>query len=282
MLALIIILCVGASVVLLSQVLLPVPLRIYHETQEKKAQEASKKLENLFLEIERKKITFIFIIVPLLFAAVGFFFFQNPIGAVAGGVLGFILPNIFIKMWEKARQQKFETQLLDSLMMLSGSLKAGLSLLQSLEVLVDDAYPPLSQEFGLVLKEVKMGMGLEESLRRLNKRMPSEELIMLISSILVAQETGGDITKVFSRLAVTMRNNRKLKDNIKTLTLQGRMQGIIMSILPFIFIWWVLTFNRQHFDILLESETGRVLLIIGAVLQTVGLFLIYKFSIIKI
>lgn len=282
MLWLLIFFCVGVSVALLSQVLLPVPLRIYQQTQEKKAQEASKKLENLFLEIERKRITFVFIIVPLLFAGTGFFFFQNPIGAIAGATIGFVLPNIFIKIWENGRRQKFETQLLDSLLVLSGSLKAGLSLLQSLEVLVEDTAPPISQEFGLLLKEVKMGMSLEESLNRLNKRMPSEELTMLISSILVAQETGGDITKVFSRLAATMRNNRKLKDNVKTLTLQGRMQGIIMSILPFIFIWWVLTFNRQHFDILLESETGRVLLIIGAVLQTVGLFLIYKFSIIKI
>lgn len=282
MLWLLIFFCVGVSVALLSQVLLPVPLRIYQQTQEKKAQEASKKLENLFLEIERKRITFIFIIVPLLFAGTGFFFFQNPIGAIAGATIGFVLPNIFIKIWENGRRQKFETQLLDSLLVLSGSLKAGLSLLQSLEVLVEDTAPPISQEFGLLLKEVKMGMSLEESLHRLNKRMPSEELTMLISSILVAQETGGDITKVFSRLAATMRNNRKLKDNVKTLTLQGRMQGIIMSILPFIFIWWVLTFNRQHFDILLESETGRVLLIVGAVLQTVGLFLIYKFSIIKI
>jgi tight adherence protein B len=282
MLWLLIFFCVGASVVLLSQVLLPVPLRIYHQTQEKKAQEASKKLENLFLEVERKKITFVFIIVPLLFAGTGFFFFQNPIGAIAGAAVGLVLPNIFIRIWEKRRRQKFETQLLDSLLVLSGSLKAGLSLLQSLEVLVEDTAPPLSQEFGLLLKEVKMGMSLEESMHRLSKRMPSEELTMLISSILVAQETGGDITKVFSRLAATMRHNRKLKDNVKTLTLQGRMQGIIMSILPFIFIWWVLTFNRQHFDILLQSETGRMLLMIAVVLQAIGLFLIYKFSIIKI
>lgn len=282
MLVLIIIICVAASVLLLNQVLLPVPLRVYHQTQEKKAQEASKKLENLFLEIERKKITLIFVITPLLLAGAGFFFLQNPVGAIAGGTIGLVLPNIFIKIWEKARRQKFEIQLLDSLLILSGSLKAGLSLLQSLEVLVEDTAPPLSQEFGLVLKEVKMGMSLEESLRRLSKRMPSEELTMLVSSILVAQETGGDITKVFSRLAVTMRNNRKLKDNIKTLTMQGKMQGIIMSILPFIFIWWVMTFNRQHFDIMLESETGRILLIVAGALQVLGLFLIYKFSIIKV
>lgn len=282
MLVLIIIISVATSVILLNQVLLSVPLRIYRQTQEKKAQEASKKLENLFLEVERKKITLIFVITPLLFAGTGFFFLQNPVGAIVGGVIGFVLPNIFIKVWEKGRRQKFEIQLLDSLLILSGSLKAGLSLLQSLEVLVEDTAPPLSQEFGLLLKEVKMGMSLEESLHRLNKRMPSEELTMLVSSILVAQETGGDITKVFSRLAVTMRNNRKLKDNVKTLTLQGKMQGIIMSILPFVFIFWVLTFNRQHFDIMLESEIGRTLLIIAAVLQVVGLFLIYKFSIIKI
>ena len=88
--------------------------------------------------------------------------------------------------------------------------------------------------------------------------------------------------KVLSRLTTTIRDNRKLKDSIKTLTLQGRLQGIIMSALPFMFVWWVINFNKKHFDIMFQNDTGRMLLIAAVVLQIIGMFLIRKFSIIKI
>jgi len=123
---------------------------------------------------------------------------------------------------------------------------------------------------------------LEESLNRLNKRVQLEELELMISSILVARETGGDLTKVFSRLANVMRDKRKLKEQITTLTLQGRIQGLVMSILPIAFIGWILTINRHHFDIMLASETGRILLMIAVFLQITGIFLINRFSKINI
>ncbi len=150
--------------------------------------------------------------------------------------------------------------------------------MQAIEVVVQEMPAPFNQEFGLVLRENKIGVPLEESLRHLHERLHFEELDLVINAILVSKETGGDLTKVLAKLSVTMRDNRKLKETIKTLTLQGKLQGIIMSALPFLFIAWVLTFNRNHFDIMLSSETGRVLLLVAAALQVVGMVLINKFS----
>lgn len=196
--------------------------------------------------------------------------------------MGSILPALIIKTMENKRKEKFAGQLVDGLMVISSALKGGLSLLQAIEVLVEEMPAPISQEFGLILRENKIGLTLDESLRRLNDRLKLEELGLMINSVLVARETGGDLTKVFSRLATTIRDNRKLKENIRTLTLQGRLQGIIMSALPFIFVWWVMTFNKEHFDIMLGTEKGRMLLFVAAGLQAVGMVLIRKFSIIKI
>jgi tight adherence protein B len=112
--------------------------------------------------------------------------------------------------------------------------------------------------------------------------MRIEELELMINSILVARTTGGDLPKVFSRLAITIRDKHKLKEKIKTLTLQGRLQGVIMSVLPIFFAWWVLTFNREHFDIMFQTQQGRILLFLAIILQIVGMFLIHKFSIIRI
>ena len=154
--------------------------------------------------------------------------------------------------------------------------------MQALEVVVEEVPAPMSQEIGLVIRENRMGVSLEESLRRLDKRMDMEELRLVISSILVARETGGDLTKVLSRLSTTIRDNRKLKENIKTLTLQGRMQGLIMSGLPFVFVWWVVAFNKQHFDIMFQTQTGRQLIFVAVILQIVGMAFIKKFSTIKV
>lgn len=199
-----------------------------------------------------------------------------------GITLGLALPSLVIKRLQQQRKARFQAQLIDGVQLISSSLKGGLSLLQAIEVLVEELPAPISQEFGLVLRENKMGITLDESLKRINERVNIEELGLLVNSILVAKETGGDLTKVLSRLSTTIRDNRKLKESIKTLTLQGRMQGIIMLVLPFFFIAGVLSINRNHFNIMLETEQGRMLLMLAVILQAVGMLLIRKFSTIKI
>ena len=243
-----------------------------------------KQLDNMFYyEKSPKEIIRLYYILPPVLGAIGWAFSQSTIFLFVGGIIGLFISNLLLMMREKKRRQRFENQLLDAIMILSSSLKGGLSLLQGLEVLVEEMPAPMNQEIGLVLRENKMGITIEDSLKNLNKRMSSvEELSLVVNSILVARETGGDLIKVFSRLSITIRDNRKLKDSIKTLTLQGRLQGIIMSILPFLFIWWVLTFNRHHFDYMLQNEIGKILLFVAVFLQIAGIILIRKFSTIKV
>ena len=201
---------------------------------------------------------------------------------IIGALIGVDIPSFILKVRLKRRIQKFNDQLLDAINMLTSCLKGGLSLLQGLEVLVEEMPAPMSQEMGLVVRENKMGISLEESLVRLNKRMDLEELGLVVNALLVARETGGELTKVFSRLNVTIRDNHKLKENIKTLTLQGRLQGAIMSFLPIVFVAWVLSVNKHHFDIMMNSDLGRMLLVGAVILQIIGMILIKMFSVIKI
>jgi len=229
-----------------------------------------------------KQIVRLYYILPPIFAIFAYIFSNNIVFAVVGAVVGLAIPTLTLRIREGRRRKKLQSQLLDAIMLMTSSLKGGLSLLQSIEVLMEEMPAPISQEFGLTVRENKMGITLEDSLKRLRARMRMSDLDLLINSILVARETGGDLTKVFSRLCTTIRDNQKLKDNIKTLTLQGRLQGVIMSVLPIIFVMWVLHFNKHHFDIMFQNETGRFLLILAAVLQVVGMFLIRKFSIIRV
>ena len=250
--------------------------------QEKHLAHTEKQLDTMFIFVQRRKLLLMFTLVPLTLAMLGFAISGNPIGFLAGVLVGLVVPLLGLRVMAMQRRAKLESQLVDAVMILSSSLKGGLSLVQSIEVLVEEMGAPISQEFGVILRENKMGITLEESLTRLHERLKIEELTYLVGSLLVARETGGDLTKVLSRLATTIRDNRRLKDSIKTLTLQGKLQGIIMSALPFFFVAWVLSFNKGHFDIMFSTEIGRMLLIAALFLQIIGMFLIKIFSTIRI
>ncbi len=283
LLFLIIVLLVVGSVTLLTLVFAPSLEGKLKKWQLKKEKVVEKQLDSLFYynKSPRSIVKFYFILPPVL-GLVALVIFRSPLLVIVGIGLGLFIPNFILNIRNVKRRQKFNNQILDAIMILSSSLKGGLSLLQSLEVLMEEVPAPMSQEIGLVVRENKMGITLEESLRRLGKRMNMEELNLVINSILVARETGGDLTKVFSRLTTTIRDNRKLKESIKTLTLQGKIQGLVMSILPIVFVMWVWNFNKHHFDSMLQSEVGRMLLITAGVLQVIGVVLIRKFSSIKI
>ncbi len=282
LLSLLIIILMGGAIILITSSLFPLigeRLAIWKGRKEKSLE---KELDNLFYDKTPQQIVRLYFILPPLLALAGFLLLESAIFALAGALLGLAIPNLTLKIRDIQRRKKFHQQILDMIMIVSSSLKGGLSLLQALEVVMEEMPAPMNQEVGLLVRENRMGVSLEESLKNFKKRMASDELNLVVNSILVARETGGDLTKVLGRLSTTVRDNRKLKDSIRTLTMQGRLQGIIMSMLPFLFIFWVVSFNRHHFDIMLETQTGRFLLILAAVLQVVGMILIRRFSTIKI
>lgn len=283
LLFLVIIFLVIAAIILLTFVFAPSLEGKFKGWKIKKEKDVEKQLDELFSynKSPQSIVMTVFIFPPILGLA-AFLVFRSLLPAIVGVGLGLFIPTLMLNLRNSRRKKKFNNQILDAIMILSSSLKGGLSLLQSLEVLIEEMPAPMSQEIGLVVRENKMGISLEDSLRRLDKRMQMEELSLVINSILVARETGGDLTKVFSRLSTTIRDNRKLKENIKTLTMQGKLQGLVMSVLPILFVLWVLSVNKHHFDGMMQTDLGRFLLILAVVLQVVGMFLIRKFSEIKI
>jgi tight adherence protein B len=215
---------------------------------------------------------------PFVFGAAAFLLFRHIIFVILGFLLGFGFPAFMVRLAHQRRIKKFQSQLVDGLMILASSLKAGLSFVQAIEVLCEELPPPISQEFNLVLKENRWGLSLDESLKRLRQRLPLEEVNLMVSSILIARESGGELPKVFSRLTNTIRDNLKLKEKIATLTLQGRLQGLIMMFLPVGFAYFVYKQNPEHFLVMWQSQTGRMLLFLAVGLQVVGMFFIKRIS----
>jgi tight adherence protein B len=279
MLKIIIVLLVFSSVGLLISQLLPFIMNFYFRTQKKKFDNTAKKLSTMFLEVGTEGPFYLLVILaPVILGLAGFIFLHNFLGLIVGAVFGFVLPSLATQRLEKMRKRKFQQQLVDTIMLLSASLKSGLSILQAIEVVIEEMPAPTNQEFKLVLNAIKVGVTIEESLERLKERMYSEELNMLITSILVSRETGGDLSRIFERVVNSIRQKTKVSQQLSNLTLQARWQGMIMMALPLVFSFGIYQMNSKYFSIMLNSETGRMLLIYGVISQIVGMVIIRRFS----
>lgn len=281
-LKLVILIFAFTAVLIIGSQLYPIIQKVLESWQKKRVEKITPKLENMFLNVPIPRLIFFDVLGPVVLGVAGFILSKNILVAVIGAVLGLALPLIVITQMEKIRRQKFGQQLIDGLMVLSGSLRAGLSLLQSFEVLVEELSGPIGQEFSLVVRENRMGVPLEVSLANLKKRVPIDELDMIVTAILVARETGGDLTETFSQLIFTIRERSKLLGRLKALTVQARLQGVIMGVLPVAFAFFVYSFNPRFFDIMLNNETGRFMLILAVILEFLGIFFIRRFSTVDI
>src|SRR5204863_7639248 len=130
------------------------------------------------------------------------------------------------------RLRTFNGQLADTLMLMSNSLRAGYSLLHAMETVSREAPQPSAEEFGRVVREVGLGLGPEEALTNLHRRLPSDDLDLMVTAINVQHEVGGNLAKIFDTLAETIRERQRIHGEIQTLTAQQRMGGNVIALLP--------------------------------------------------
>lgn len=271
-----------AAILIFSYYGISVALKKFDETQKKRAEKASAHFEEMFIFLNKRIIMFLFPITALVAGSAAFIITKQWWMGLIFLAVGAILPGWFVSMMDRKRRKKFILQLVDGLMVMNSCLKGGLTLTQSFEVLGEEMSPPISHEVSLLNREIKVGVTLEEALLRLEKRMPSEEMTLVTSAVLVARETGGDLTKVFSRLVETIRDRIKLREMVTTLTLQARLQSIIISLLGPVFFIVVRKISPEHFDIMWKDELGRIFLLVAVVLQILGIILIIIFGKIEI
>lgn len=243
---------------------------------------AARELDDLYLEVRPLWLKIAYGVGPIVTGLLLFFLSQNVWIACGGAVAGIIIPDVYVRQARATRLRRFRGQLVDALMILSSSLRAGLSLTQAFEQLESEMTPPASQEFGLVMRAYRLGQPFEEALERLRKRNFCDEVNIITTALLVARETGGDATKIITQLVGTIREKKKLYDKVNTLTLQGKLQAYIMSGLPIAFVFFAKTFDATYFDVLVESDTGHTIIMAAVGLWLVGMVLLMKLSKIEI
>ena len=210
------------------------------------------------------------------------FVFKDPGTGVLGFILGYFLPRFWIGRRIGGRLGAFNKQLPDTITLLSNSLRAGSSFLQSIELVSREGGPPMSEEMGRVVREVNLGLGMEEALHNLVRRIKSEDLDLMVTAIGIQQQVGGNLAEILDTIAFTIRERVRIKGEINTLTAQGRVSGYLVAFLPIGLGAALNAINPAFMEPLFTQTIGRILIGVGAVMMTIGFFAIRKITDIKV
>lgn len=207
---------------------------------------------------------------------------RNPVLGWIGAVAGFIIPRMMVKRAKMKRLLKFNSQIGDALVVMSNSLRAGFSFLQAMEMVSREMPSPISDEFSHALREMNLGTPTEEALINLTKRIDSEDLDLVITAVLIQRQVGGNLAEVLDGISHTIRERIRIKGEIKTLTAQGRISGIVVGVLPIAIGLILSAINPSYVGTLFTNPLGWALLTAGAISQIIGIALIKKTVEIKI
>ena len=174
------------------------------------------------------------------------------------------------------RERQITVQIVDALTVISGSLKAGHSFLQAMELASREIQPPLGEEFARALHEMSLGVSVEESLEEMVDRVDQQDLALIVTAVLVQRQVGGNLAEVLDNLAYTIRERIRIRGEIRTLTAQGRISGLIVGFLPLALGLVVSVINPSYMSVLFSHPIGIMLLVVGVCGQLIGYVLIRR------
>jgi tight adherence protein B len=223
--------------------------------------------------------------IPLILIALGPFVpaFASPVTWVIGAVVGFLLPRFWLNRRRAARLRAFNGQLADTITLIANALRAGSSFLQAVELVVRETRPPISTEFGRVIREVNLGLPFDQALENMLRRVRSDDLELMVTAISIQHQVGGNLAEILDSIAFTIRERVRIKGEIRTLTAQQRLSGYVVGFLPFgltgILFLIAPTFMQPMFrkpPEILGLPAGVIVLSIAGVAMLTGFMLIRR------
>ncbi len=201
---------------------------------------------------------------------------KNPVIVIMLVLFIWILPIFIIESRKKKKIKLFDEQLNEGLVMITNALKAGYSFLQALAVAAEETQNPFAKEFKGLLKELSLGIPLEDGLNNLAERVPSEDLKLIINAILIQKDVGGNLSEILENIGETIRERQRIKNEVNTLTAQGKLSGLIIMVMPFFLGIIIYFFDNDYILTLFNTLLGRFLLVFALVNQGIGWIFIRK------
>jgi tight adherence protein B len=206
---------------------------------------------------------------------------SNIIFSIILLIFGLLTPPLYVSKKRAKRVELFEQQLIDAISIMSSCLKAGLTFQQALVSISAEMPNPISEEFGRVVKELKLGSSIETSLTRLSEKIGSQNFMMIVSAILIQRQPGGNLSEILTNISGTIKERFKIKNEIKVLTATARTSGLVVGLMPVAIILVFLLFNPDYVTIFFESNLGIAMVVIAIVMEIIGYLVIRKIVNIK-
>ncbi|CAM0997574.1 MULTISPECIES: type II secretion system F family protein [Rhodanobacter] len=238
--------------------------------QEAFTEQARFNLADMFMFMDERNLFRLNAVAMVLVPLLVWFLSGNPLLAIVTLVLILVLPKKIYRWLRQRRINQIQQQLPDGLMMVAGSMRAGLGFTPALESLARDVEPPLAQEFALLLREQRMGVKLEEALEHFNDRVPIQDVTLFVSAVGISREVGGNLAESMASLADTLRRRLIMEGKVNSLTAQGRLQGIVMAMMPVGLIGFLSFAYPDTMHEMYHSYVGWAVIAVAAVMEYLG------------
>jgi tight adherence protein B len=232
------------------------------------------------------------IVVCCAFLGLVFFFIggQSIIGILIGVIVGFFVPRMYLNRSHDKRLTNFDNQLPDMLALMTNGIRAGYSTMQAMEAVSREMPPPINNEFHRVVQEMRLGVSMEDALENLLRRIPSDDLDLVITAINIQREVGGNLAEMLDTISETIRERIRIKGEIKTLTTQVMYSGKFLAIMPLLVIGALFLLNRDYMMQFVAPENnnlfglpcGYISLSIVAIMVAIGYFVMTKIADIEV
>ena len=240
------------------------------------------KLSSAYWEITDTEYILVRFIATLLGFFLAWLIFGNILAGMFLGVIAYLVPPILLDRAIANRQKKFQNQLLDVLILIKGAVQAGYSLMQALDLAVNEIPAPASEEFGRVLHENRLGITMESALTNLSERMENDELQIVVTAIIINSQVGGNLSTVLGSAISTIRDRMHLFGEVKALTSYSRFVGTFLTLMPFAAGLAIFMFSPGYFDTVKTSALTQGIFAVAFVGVIIGNIWVRKIVNIKI
>jgi tight adherence protein B len=235
-----------------------------------------KMIEQAGYSILAYRLVMICIVLSIIAGVLAWNFTRIPLAAALGVVVGALLPLIRVGQVRAKRMEKFEEQLPEAIDSMRRALRAGHPFNAAIKLVAEDMDEPISREFELTFADINYGNDVRRAMLGLLQRVPSMNVMALVTSVLVQKETGGNLAEILGQISTVIRGRFRFQRRIKTLSAEGRLSGWILALIPFV-LCAVLTFSSpDYLPILFEDPVGRQVIMGGFISGMLGILWIRR------
>jgi len=201
----------------------------------------------------------------------------NGLGAaIVFALFGLILPMLYLNAHKQKRMNKLNSQMVDCLSVMTNSLRAGFSFLQTMDQVGKELPPPLGIEFARTTREIGLGLTVEEALQNMARRLESEDLDLMVTAVLIQRQIGGNLAEILDNISHTIRERIRIKGEIRTLTAQARTSGWIIGVLPIGMFALLTALNPEYMSSFFTTKLGWLLMAGGVLSELIGVLIISR------